>query len=68
MPYDDIAVPEDLPVILEMVAGLQKAVPAWNGQPITPEESVTKMLKVFSNLTSKDNGAFMSTKGTKEWL
>ena len=41
--------------------------PEWRG-PITPQESVTMMTKVFDTLTPADTGKFVSHKGNKEWL
>ncbi|KAK4688507.1 hypothetical protein P7C73_g1616, partial [Tremellales sp. Uapishka_1] len=41
--------------------------PDWKG-PITPEQSVTMMSKVFDTLTPADTGKFVSHKGNKEWL
>ncbi len=51
-----------------MVKTFQIGYPNWNGVPLTPEESVSAMLKIFKGLTIKDTGAFVSHKGDKEWL
>ena len=50
-----------------MMAGFRKVVPDFNGA-ITPEQSVTAMLKAFDRLSIEDNGSFISHKGNKEWL
>jgi hypothetical protein len=63
-----IATPKQLEEFAHMVKTLQIGSPHWNGQPITPEESVSKMLNVFKGLTIKDTGAFISYKGNKDWL
>ncbi|KAH9946746.1 hypothetical protein B0H21DRAFT_742225 [Amylocystis lapponica] len=60
--------PEQLEGIIGMVAGFKRAAPAWDGKPITPEQSVTEMLNVIGKLTIEDSGAFVSHHGNKEWL
>jgi len=50
------------------VAMLQKVSPHWNGQPLTPEQSVELMLGVIERVTIKDSGAFISQHGNKEWM
>jgi NAD(P)-dependent dehydrogenase (short-subunit alcohol dehydrogenase family) len=63
-----VATPKQLEEFAHMVKTFQIGSPHWNGQPITPEESVSKMLNIFKGLTIKDTGAFISHKGNKEWL
>jgi len=60
--------PEELEEFKAMLASFKKAAPDWNGQPLTPEESVKLMLGVFEGITIKDSGAFISQYGNKEWL
>ncbi|KAI0340059.1 NAD(P)-binding protein [Trametopsis cervina] len=60
--------PEDLQMFATFAKGFKKASPNWDGNPITPEESAQKVLSVVDGLTSKDNGAFLSHHGNKEWL
>ncbi|KAF2263172.1 NAD(P)-binding protein [Lojkania enalia] len=36
--------------------------------PMLPEESVEKQLKVINNLSIENTGAYLSHKGTKEWV
>ena len=49
------------------IAAIRKAAPDFKG-PLTPEESVTAVLKVFNNATIDDSGSFVSHKGNKEWV
>ena len=41
--------------------------PSFTG-PVPPEDSVRDMLNVIDRITAKDSGAFVSHKGSKEWL
>lgn len=51
-----------------MVAQFKKYAPEWDGQPITPETSVRLVLGVVEKATTKDNGAFLSHWGNKNFL
>jgi len=46
---------------------LRQMAPAWPG-PMTPAESVKKMMEVIENLGEENNGAFLSHHGDKNWL
>ena len=47
----------------------KEAFPEWSGVPMTPEQSVTAMMKTVSKLTSADSGKFIAHTGdTKTWL
>ncbi|TCD63794.1 hypothetical protein EIP91_004945 [Steccherinum ochraceum] len=59
---------DDLAAFTKIVTSFKRAVPEWNGIPITPEQSVTSMLAVIGNLTKEQNGSFLSHKGNEEWL
>ncbi|KAI0918896.1 hypothetical protein AcV5_001958 [Taiwanofungus camphoratus] len=59
---------EQLQGFQQMVALFKKAAPLWDGNPISPEQSVTAMLKVIDHATIEDTGAFISHFGNKEWL
>jgi len=59
---------EELAGILKMIESFKHAAPGWDGKPLTPEQSVSAMLKVIDGLTIKDSGAFLSQYGNKEWL
>lgn len=52
----------------KMIARLKKAAPQWNGFPSSPDEAVTKMLRVIEKAKPKDSGAFVSHHGNKQWL
>ncbi|TFY65907.1 hypothetical protein EVG20_g5179 [Dentipellis fragilis] len=51
----------------KMVTKFKKIAPNWE-RPLTADESVEMMLKVFDDLTPENSGAFLSHKGNKEWL
>jgi len=59
--------PIQLEAYKEMLASFRRVKPDFAG-PLTPEESVRLQLKVIENLAEKDNGAFLSHNGNKEWL
>ncbi|KAI0690633.1 short-chain dehydrogenases/reductase [Cytidiella melzeri] len=60
--------PEELEGFVAIIKNFQASYPNWDGKPLTPEESVSSMLKVFKGLTIKDANGFVSHKGNKEWL
>ncbi|KAH9931393.1 hypothetical protein B0H21DRAFT_894584 [Amylocystis lapponica] len=60
--------PEQLEVIIGMKAKFKRAAPTWDERPITPEQSVMKMLSVLDKLTIEDSGTFVSQHGNREWL
>lgn len=62
-----IASEEDIAAYMAMIASFRNVYPEFTG-PITPEESVVAMRKVFREITIEDTGAFISHKGNKEWL
>ena len=62
-----VATKEELEAYNNMIAGFRRVVPNFDGA-ITPEQSVTAMLKVFDRLSVEDNRLFVSHKGNKEWL
>lgn len=51
------------------LAKFQAYAPNWKG-PITPQESVSAVLKVIDNASFQkgDGGKYLSHKGNKEWL
>ena len=51
-------------------AAFMKVKPDWNGQPITPEESVSMIAEVVKNATiEKEGGAMVSHHGNQtDWL
>ncbi|KAI5480680.1 NAD P-binding protein [Pseudohyphozyma bogoriensis] len=52
-----------------MIASFQKAEPQFNGQPISPEESVKGVLNVLVNASIEDTGKLLSHYGsTTQWL
>ncbi|KAH8593050.1 hypothetical protein B0O99DRAFT_575764 [Bisporella sp. PMI_857] len=59
--------PEHIPRMQEMGAEFSSLYPNFNG-PISPAESVLLMKKVIDNMTIEDSGAFLSHRGSKEWL
>ncbi|KAF7365580.1 NAD(P)-binding protein [Mycena venus] len=61
--------PMDAPEELKMMgAVLAKMAPPDFKGPITPEESVQKMMEVFNRWTIEETGAFVSHYGNKQWL
>ncbi|OBZ72809.1 putative oxidoreductase C24B10.20 [Grifola frondosa] len=60
--------PEELELFKGMVADFKKAAPEWDGNPISPEQSVRLMLGVVDRATVADTGAFVSHFGNKRWL
>ena len=51
-----------------MLARMQEKYPKWKG-PVSPEESVKRMLDVVENATLEQSGQFLSYWGnTTEWL
>ncbi|KAH8093758.1 NAD(P)-binding protein [Cristinia sonorae] len=60
--------PEQLEAAGKLFVAFKRFAPEWDGRPLTPEESVKQMFAVIDGLTKKDNGAFLSHKGNKEWL
>ncbi|KAA1472251.1 NAD(P)-binding protein [Dentipellis sp. KUC8613] len=58
---------KELEDMQKMVTKFKKVAPNWQ-RPLTPDESVEMMLKVFDDLTLESSGAFLSHKGNKEWL
>lgn len=62
------ATPEELESFGALLKSFQTIYPDFTG-PITPEVSVKMMLDVIEHWdVKKDNGAFISHKGNKEWL
>ncbi|GJE88888.1 SDR family oxidoreductase [Phanerochaete sordida] len=59
--------PEELANAMAFIEKLKKVYPNWEGKPLTPEQSVTSMLKIIEKLDHKDSGAYISHKGGKEW-
>jgi hypothetical protein len=54
---------------LEQGAAFFKFKPDWNGQAITPDESVNMMAEVIEKATiEKDGGDMISHHGNKDWL
>lgn len=52
-----------------LLAKLQAAYPSFDGNALTPEQSVTAQLDVISKLTAKDSGAFLTHHGdTTSWF
>lgn len=62
------ATPEELLSVVKMIDMFKQAAPHWNGLPITPEVSVKYILKLIETASAKDNGAFVSHLGNKQWL
>lgn len=63
-----IVTPEQQQKVAPMFAKFQEYAPHFKG-PITPEESVKSVTKVFENATpEKDGGAFVSHTGNDMWL
>jgi len=60
--------PEQMKFFQTMAGFFGKVAPPDFKGMISPTESVEMMLKVFSGLSEKDSGAFISHKGSKEWL
>jgi len=50
-----------------MIAKFQKVDPRLKG-PITPDDSVGRMLSVIEKATVKETGAFISQNGNRDWL
>ena len=68
----DLTYPAD-ESMLEQAMGLfarfKAAFPDWEGQPLTPLQSVTAVLNVVSTLTAQDSGACLSHNGgTDNWF
>jgi len=59
--------PEEQAGVQAMIAKFQIASPNWKG-PLTPEESVSHMIKVINDVKLEDTGSFLSHWGNKEWL
>ncbi|KIP11355.1 hypothetical protein PHLGIDRAFT_114750 [Phlebiopsis gigantea 11061_1 CR5-6] len=60
--------PEELEVYAGFVKFMQKAYPEWNGEQISPKESVEMMLGVILRWSRKDSGAFVSRFGNNQWI
>jgi hypothetical protein len=59
---------EELEQFAPMIEAFQKYSPTFTG-PITPQESIEKVLKVINDATAeKDGGSFVSHFGNKLWL
>lgn len=51
------------------ITKFQAAYPTFDGNALTPEQSVTAQLDVISKLTAKDSGAFLTHHGdTTSWF
>lgn len=50
------------------VQTMKPVYPDWDGQALTPEESVKYQLAVINNIAPKDSGAFLSHYGNKKWI
>lgn len=61
------ATEKDIEAYNGLVSLFRRAKPSFEGA-ITPEESIKLQLRVIENLTTKDNGAFISHNGNKDWL
>ncbi|KAG8930971.1 hypothetical protein FRC00_000930 [Tulasnella sp. 408] len=59
---------EQMAGVMKMVAGFKKAFPDFNGQYITPTESVNLMLDIIDTLKPEENGTFISHHRNKNWL
>ncbi|KAE8823867.1 hypothetical protein P3342_012494 [Pyrenophora teres f. teres] len=65
--YDNVG-EEEMKGVMGFVAKMQKYAPHFKG-PITPEESVGAVRKVWENATvERDSGAFVSHLGNKQWV
>ncbi|KZT43097.1 NAD(P)-binding protein [Sistotremastrum suecicum HHB10207 ss-3] len=60
--------PEVLAEFAKMIAKFKTLAPEWDGQPITPEQSVEMVLKVIQDATLDQTGGFVSHHGNQEWL
>jgi len=61
--------PEQMKNVVKLIQSFQRAIPEWDGNPLTPPESVRYMLNVIDNLKKEDSGKFISHKGNdKDWL
>jgi len=66
MVTNGIAAPKE--AMEKMIGSFMAYAPHFRG-PITPEESVTKVMEVVEKATvEKDGGAFVSHFGNKQWL
>jgi len=60
--------PDEMANIVEMIGKFKKHYPQWNGQLLTPAQSVKSVMEVINRFTSADSGAFVSHFGNKQWL
>ncbi|KAI5793301.1 NAD(P)-binding protein [Geopyxis carbonaria] len=59
---------EQMGKVMEMITMFKKAYPEWDGQPISPETSVSMMLEVLGKAGVERSGEFLSQYGNQTWL